>query len=191
MFDGLGLDDTLIIDMSNGALSFAEGIEFNGGDGVNDVIVDGDTAFRIGPDRWRSSVDCQDTVLHRTDATAPADNTSADPQIWLRCGVSAAATAFGDLASDPSKLSRAIPLVGSSLPRAIGGATFGNQKPVLDPTPGGAVPAKPLGSVGHTILQRMIETGLGAFAIDAIGTVIPDATTLAIGSMASTTSLAT
>src|SRR5262249_29832426 len=150
--NGLGNDDNLIVDSSNGVIPVHDGIHYDGGTGTNQLTLmgQGTTVFSTGPTAGSGSV-----VIVGSDGTQlvhfanVADNglqnsvplPAADPLAAFRAGLEQL-TDLSKALDTSTLLGQNLPVLGTSLGRALNGVIPAQADAAGDfaQAPGGAEP---------------------------------------------------
>ena len=176
--DGLGGDDTLNVNSTNGEIALADGLRFNGGADSNTLIFSGGTELSktetVDSGVTRVEIDAVEfrnpqVVFHENVGTVTDNLTVATDLQRIGVGLEKFLEQI-DLLADPNQSTSAeFAVLGTSLPRALTGGTASAPSPLSDP---GAIPEvpKPFGLQTADILgfKRLIEEGLGAFGLEDI-----------------------
>src|SRR3990172_3317504 len=180
---GLGGNDTLTIDSTEGPISVPDGILFNGGAGDDDeLILLGQgaaltTTTTVGPQTTIAIVDARNAQTQRVtyEDVDPGDVTNSV----------AAATASERFAVGWQGLinlltawengpGEGLPLLGSSLPRALSGRSTASPPPVpIGPAGPGPVATDPLAGTNLGGFVRLIEGGPNGFSLGEIASFTP------------------
>ncbi len=107
----------------------------------------------------------QDVLTVHTYPFANFQRHQQNPIKTLRAGLHQSAS-LGDSATF---LGQSLPVLGTSLGRAVDGANTVSPEPVSDPIAGAPQAQQPIGGGKDTFFRRMFETGTGAFRIADIG----------------------
>jgi hypothetical protein len=179
---GMGGDDVLNVDARNGLLTLPGGTHFDGGGGSGVVnllfappaapdpgsppaATDGTVTLTSGPDTQALTFSHTATVLYNSSVNLPGGPPMDDR---LDDGIRQFLGAGRDL------LAQALPFVGTSLGSMLAGASPAEAEALEDPAEdeggdaGGDEVPDP-GDPGTSVLQRLIETGTGAFQLADIG----------------------
>ncbi|MEW6159625.1 MAG: hypothetical protein AB1813_19525, partial [Verrucomicrobiota bacterium] len=172
--------DVIVVNAANGVISVPDEIHVTGGDGTDDLFIEdtvgGATATQFG-NRYRVSRNGEIMFINYNEVENVHPNIVVHPLLQLQDGLLHSGGWAMALAR-PEALGRPLPVLGNSLGTTLSGQPSGEQRVTSDPIAGTAVPSIPLSTIGHSIFQRIFETGPGALAISSIGTVITDPTAL-------------
>ncbi|MGD8477974.1 MAG: hypothetical protein PVI98_12550, partial [Burkholderiales bacterium] len=180
---GLGGNDTLTVDSTNGPISIAEGIYFDGGTGTNALTLEG-----VGAASNTSSTDGPQTTVTIVDARNARTQTvtyeNVDPGSVTN-SVAAATTSetfavgwqgvFNMLDAWAAGASDELALVGNSLPRALSGRTAATIAPASDEEGGDseAAATDALMAALNGGFARLIEEGLDGIQLEEIAGLSP------------------
>ncbi|MEX0330674.1 MAG: LEPR-XLL domain-containing protein, partial [Puniceicoccaceae bacterium] len=180
-----GGDDTLTLDHSNGAIAFADGIFYDGGDGADSAVLLGEDI----DDVFSGTIDGNDyyTVYDENGArqlllynnVETLDNSAflgwSNPLNSIKIGL----YWLGELLGIKDEK---VPVFGSSLENAMSGTVPEERAPRGDPTRAPSVPEIDQASQTsntENLVQRLIESGPGSFRISDIGGLISTGADLA------------
>ncbi len=175
---------TLIVDSSNGAISIPGGISFDGGGSTSQIVFQGapgDALEEFQPNPSGTSfvrvtgadVGYLGEPVSYSDVDTfldmlPAIGSAAATLAAIRGGLALLAPQLEDLTND-ALLTTNLPVLGTSLVEALSGQTGSAPPPEDDPASTDA-DAGAGGEPPSSILQRLIETGIGGFSMSGIGT---------------------
>lgn len=174
VIQGGGDNDDVTLDSTNGTLDFPGGIEFDGGAGTNQLILDGIKVFDV----TTSTVGSVTTVtVHDTRGgirqRASFQSATLDNNLVVATPVERArailANALRALAAGATE---ELAVIGTSLPRVLSGATRAVEQPFEDPIRLARQTAENGVLDPGSGLERIIESGLNGFSLLDIGTSI-------------------
>ncbi len=172
-------NDTLIIDSTQGAISVPGGIHY---DGDNNSAQDaGDSLYLTGTNGFKelSNPPGQSDLMSPDDEiqTITFTNTenfipglTVDTMAVLKGGIAKLSSSSERLNGEEA-LGRAFPGLEHSVPAILSGVELGQPAPVEDPVDF-PEPSGSAATSGSPVIQRLIESGLGAFHISDIGSSI-------------------
>ncbi|HYW81155.1 MAG TPA: hypothetical protein VE890_16350, partial [Thermoguttaceae bacterium] len=176
--NGLAGTDTLVVDSTYGAISIPDGVVIDGGADSDTVRLDGDrytnrTQVTDGPN---TTITIRDFLSEQTQKVVYSnvenldDNlTEANPLDMLGDGMEEFMIWLDRISTEGAE--DEIAVIGNSLPRALTGAPVSTTLPGAIPDPE-APSGGGLAQEGTPGLRRLIESGLGGFSLDDIGSLI-------------------
>ena len=183
--NGMGGNDTLIVNLENGTVSPFFPIHFNGGAGGNDTLIVKTDDFvsrrsltnvgGVGEIRVLTNGGLQ--IVSFDDVETPdvsqVNQPNEDVMGVIRSGLEELSDWSRSL-DDPLLLGARIPVVGATLGRALNRVPFQDQRKVVDPVSGANQASTGPFSPGSQILRRVFEEASNGFQLDEIGAAISD-----------------
>ena len=180
---GGGGDDQLTIDSTNGAINLAERVQFDGGAGSNELVLEGTDVvdFRqvTAGSKTTATIDDargnlrQEVIYENASLTNNLEEASVLDKI--RSIFTGAFAWLGEWLNDSRDGAGAedeLALIGHSLPRALSGTSSESESAIADPVEGAQQLVQNGVLVAEPGLQRLIEEGENGFSLLDIGTLI-------------------
>ncbi|HEX6657481.1 MAG TPA: hypothetical protein VF065_05330, partial [Ilumatobacter sp.] len=181
VFNGSGGNDTLTVDSTHGAIDVPGGIHFDGGDGTDELVLNGNEVVSKSStvDGGVTRLEIEDLasdatqVVFRENVETLTDNLPGASNIEILGDGFEDFLDWLDRLSDPGEgLQQELAVLGNSLPRVLTGVPVGRGT-IPAGTPEGeeeeTPQALPGGFEALQGIRRLIETGAGAFNLDDIG----------------------
>ena len=180
--NGLGGNDTLTIDIDNGLINLPDAVVFNGGDGNDTLVVQGGpviTKDTTGPTAGVTTFSVSDVGRGNRQTTRFSNVETFTDSLTEASFIDRIGSGLGDLFNWLGLVNGApneFAVLGNSLPRAIMGISPGAGAPASDQgkAPDAPAEAGPTGAGSIALqqsqgLQRLFESGTGAFSLADIG----------------------